>query len=127
MGPLPPGFREHRIPIERQKFLVLTWPPRKGVDPVKPEDVINSENVEDSSYAAHPLSPPREILCAQCWPVVNRDAPVLSPFHRELVVLEVRLWWRASRPVEMKNLALAENVGAVVTDAKRNVAHQRDV
>ena len=65
MRPLSAGFRQHRIPIERQKFFVLGWSPRKGVDPIKPEHMINAEDVKNSFHAAHALSPPGKIARSQ--------------------------------------------------------------
>src|SRR5262245_24679437 len=115
MRPSSAGFREHRIPIERQELGVPGWPPREGVDPIKTEHMINTEDVENSFYPAHALAPPCKILRSQRGPVVDRDPPVLTPFYRELVILEIRLGRRAARPIEMKNLTLAENIGAVIT------------
>src|SRR5439155_17938010 len=108
------------------KFCVPVWPPRKCVDPIKSEHVVDAENVEDSFHTAHPLPPPGEILRAHRRPVINRNAPVLSPLDRELVIFEIRFRRRASRPIEMENLPLRENIRAVITDTEGNVAHESD-
>src|SRR4029077_5619586 len=68
---------------------------------------------------------PLKIVRAHCAPSVERNAPVLTPFLGERVVLEERLGRRATKPVEHEFIRARENVGAVVTDAKGNVAHQR--
>src|SRR6266566_5171741 len=98
----------------------------KCVDRIKSEDVVDAENVEDSFYAAHPLSPPGEILRAHRRPVINRDPPVLSPLDRELVIFEIWFRRRAPRPIEMEDVPLSENIRAVITDAEGNIAHKRD-
>src|SRR5438552_12198840 len=118
------SFFQHLCVGQREKFRVPLWAPRECVDPIKSEHVIDAENVEDSPYAAHPLSPPGEIPHAHRRPVINRDPPVLSPLDRELVILEIRFWRRAPRPIEMKDVALSENIRAVITDAEGNVAHK---
>src|ERR1051326_517919 len=75
--------------------------------------------------SAHPFAPPLKIVRAHCTPAIERNAPVLSPFLRKRVVLENWLRRSATEPVEDEFIRARENVGAVVTDAKRNVAHQR--
>src|SRR5713101_1883069 len=56
----------------------------------------------------------------------NWDAPVLSPLLGEEIVFEMRLGRRASAPIERKFIRPGENVGAVIINAERNVAHQRN-
>ena len=88
--------------------------------------MVDAENVEDSFYAAHTLAPPGEILRTHRRPVINRNAPVLSPLNRELVIFEIRFRRCAPRPIEMENLPLRENIRAVITDTEGNVAHESD-
>src|SRR5437763_16690944 len=89
--------------------------------------MVDAENVEDSFYAAHTLAPPGEILRTHRRPVINRNAPVLSPLNRELVIFEIRFRRCAPRPIEMENLPLRENIRPVITDTQGNVAHASDV
>src|SRR4030095_5365987 len=42
------GLLEHLILIERQKMLVLPWPPRKGVDAIKSQHVIDAEEMKNA-------------------------------------------------------------------------------
>src|SRR5207244_11445687 len=49
----------------------------------------------------------------------------LTPFCRAGVVFEMRRGRRAAEPIEDGLIPAGENVGAVITDAERNVAHQR--
>src|SRR5207342_1941111 len=100
-------------------------PPGKGIDAVKSLDVIDPEEMKDPSGSAHPFSPPLKIVGAHGAPAVERNAPVLSPFLRERVVLEMRLGRCATEPIEQEFIGTRENVGAVITDAEGNVAHQR--
>jgi len=87
--------------------------------------VIDPEQMKDPSGAAHPFAPPLKIVGAHGVPAVERNAPVLSPFLCERVILEMRLGRRATEPIEQKFIGPRENVGAVITDAEGNVAHQR--
>ena len=123
----PTGFFQHLCVGQREKFRVPLWSPRECVDPIKSEHVIDAENVEDSPDAAHSLSPPGEILRPHRRPVINWDPPVLSPLDRELVIFEIRFRWRAPRPIEMEDVPLSENIGAVITDTEGNVAHESDL
>src|SRR5437667_11604000 len=97
----PDGFFQHLCLGQREKFRIPVWSPRKCVDPIKSEDVVDTENVEDSFYATDPLSPPGKILRAHRRPVIDRNSPVLSPLDRELVILEIRFRLCAPRPIEM--------------------------
>src|SRR5262249_48428056 len=74
---------------------------------------------------AHPFAPPLKIVRAHCAPAIERNAPVLSPFLCKCIALENWLGRSAAEPVEHEFIRARENVGAVVTDAKGNVAHQR--
>src|SRR5262245_3813457 len=76
--------------------------------------------------SAHPFAPPLKIVCAHDTPAIKRNAPVLSPFLGERVVLENGLGRSATEPVEHEFIPAREDVGAVVTDTEGNVAHQRD-
>src|SRR6476661_3684962 len=82
--------------------------------------------MEATPNAADPLPPPIEIPATHRLPVKNRDSPILSPFLSEPVVFEMRFRRRAPAPIEGEFLRPRENVSAVVADAERNVAHQRD-
>src|SRR5262249_2624447 len=81
--------------------------------------------MEDPSGSAHPFAPPLKIVGAHRGPAIEGNAPVLSPFLREHVVLEVRLGRSATEPIERKFIGARKNVGAVITDAEGNIAHQR--
>src|SRR5213080_3643204 len=74
---------------------------------------------------AHPFALPLKIVRAHCAPVIERDAPVLSPFLRERIILEMRLGRCPAKPIEDEFIRAGENVGAVITDAERNIAHER--
>src|SRR4051812_30152000 len=64
---------------------------------------------------------------ARAWPTSDRaECPVLAPLLGKLVILEMGFGRRATTPVEDELVALRENVSAVVTDPKRNIAHQCD-
>ncbi len=80
--------------------------------------------MKDVAHAVDALPPPGEAVRAHRVPIVERDAPVLAPLLRELVLLEVRLRRCAARPVELKLVRPGKDIRAVVADAKRNVAHQ---
>src|SRR3954468_13530792 len=111
--------------IKRQEFFVPLGPPGKGIHAIKSLDVIDPEEMKDSSGSADSLLPPLKIVGAHGAPAVERNAPVLSPFLRERVVLEVRFGRRATEPIEQKFMGARENVGAVITNTEWNVAHQR--
>ena len=88
--------------------------------------MIDPKKVEDAADAAHPLPPPIEIVCAHRIPPIKRDAPVLSPLLSELVIFKIRLGRRSAAPIEHEFVRPREDIGAVITHSKRNVAHQRD-
>jgi hypothetical protein len=119
------GSFEHLMLIEGQEFPISLGPPRERIDAIKSLDVIDPEKMKDSSRAAHPFAPPLKIGRAHCAPAIERNAPVLAPFLRERIILEERLGRRATEPVEHEFIWARENVGAVVTDANGNIAHQR--
>src|SRR6476620_1159493 len=81
--------------------------------------------MKNTPGSAYPFAPPLEIVRAHRGPAIKRNAPVLSPFLCKRVILENWLRRSATEPVEDEFIWVRENVGAVVTDAKRNVAHQR--
>src|SRR6266404_1707168 len=120
------GSCEHFIPIKRKQLLVSRRPPRKRINPIKAEHVVDAKEVKRTLHAAHALPPPFEIISAHRLPSIKRNAPVLSPFLGKLVVLEIRLRWRAAAPIEHELVRSCKNVGAVITDTKRNVAHDGD-
>src|SRR5439155_7339208 len=76
--------------------------------------------------SADTLAPPLEIVRAHPVPAIQRNAPVLSPFLRELVVLEVRFGRCAAGPIEHEFIPPRQNVGAIITNAKRNITHERN-
>ena len=121
----PASSFQHLVLIKRQEFFVLLGPPGKGIDAVKSLDVIDPEEMKDPSGSSDPFSPPLKIVGAHGAPAIERNAPVLSPFLRERVILEMRLGRSATEPIEQKFVGARENVGAVITDTERNVAHQR--
>src|SRR5213595_3489239 len=79
---------EHLLPIQRQKLFVLPRSPRKCVDAIKSEHVIDAKEVKNAPDGTHTLTPPCEIVCPHPIPAIKRDAPILSPFLGELIVLE---------------------------------------
>src|SRR6478752_4231866 len=81
--------------------------------------------MKDSPSGADPFSPPLKIINTHGAPAIERNTPVLSPFLRECVILEMRLRRRATEPIEQKFAGTREHVSAVITDAERDVAHQR--
>src|SRR5207249_11345942 len=118
---------KHLVPVERKKFSVLLRPPRKCVDAIKTQNVIDAKEMEAASNTADALSPPIEVAVTHYVPVKKWDAPVLSPLLGELVVLEMGLGRRPPAPIECKFVPSRKNIGAVIIDAERNVAHQRNV
>src|SRR5581483_985241 len=119
-------FLQHFLAGERKKFLIPRRPPRKSIDAKEAEDVIDAEDVENLAHAAHALPPPGEIVRPHRLPVVKRNAPVLSPLDRELVVFEIRLGRRAAAPIQTEVVRPAKNIRAIQTNTERNVAHQGD-
>src|SRR5438067_12604733 len=84
----------HLFPGERQHFGVARRSPRKSVDAIESEHVIDAKDVKDFAHAAHPPPPPIQVSRSHHVPAVKRNAPILSPFLGERVVLEV--WLRRS-------------------------------
>src|SRR5262249_16821683 len=82
--------------------------------------------MKDPPRSAHAFAPPLKIVRAHGAPAIERNTPVLSPFLRKCVVLEVWLGRSATEPVEHEFIRARENVGAVITDTERDVAHQSD-
>ncbi len=120
------GAGAHLVPVQRQELRILLRAPGKGIDAIKPEDVVDPKEVKNFPHAVDALAPPIEAVGPHHVPAIKRDAPVLSPLLGKLIVLEIRLRRRAPRPVERKALRMHKDVGAVIADPKRNVAHQRD-
>src|SRR6266498_1293284 len=114
---------QHLMLIERKKLFVLSRPPREGIDTIKPEDMVDSEQMKDASGSVNALSPPSKTVRAHSIPPIKRNTPVLSPFLRERVVLEMRLGRSTAEPVEYEFIRSRENICAVITDAKWNIAH----
>src|SRR5205823_14079386 len=121
-----PRLLKHLVPIEREKLFVLPRPPRESVNAIKSQHVIDPKQMKNTLDRADAFAPPLKIVRAHPVPVIKRNTPVLSPFLGELIVLEVRLGRRAASPIEHEFIRPRENVGAVVADAKRSIAHQGD-
>src|SRR4030095_5503635 len=81
--------------------------------------------MKDPPRSTDPFAPPLKIVRAHCAPAIERNAPVLSPFLCKWVVLENWLGRSAAKPIQHEFIGARENVGAVIADAERNVAHQR--
>src|SRR5690348_11437189 len=123
MGSATSGLLQHLIAIEREKLVVLSRPPRKRIDAVKPEDVIDSKQVKHAPHCADTFAPPLKIVCPHFVPAIKRDTPVLAPFLRKRVVFKVRFRRCTSGPVEVKFIRPSKDVSAVITDAEWNIAH----
>src|SRR6266404_954758 len=80
--------------------------------------------MEDPFNAPNSLPPPLKIAASHCVPAIKGNAPILSPLLRELVVLEVSLRRRATRPLKRENVSMRKHIRAVIADAKRDIAHQ---
>src|SRR5437899_1997804 len=91
---------------------------------MKTQNVIDAKEMEAASNTADALSPPIEVAVTHYVPVKKWDAPVLSPLLGELVVLEMGFGRRAAAPIMRKFIRSRENIGAVIINAERNVAHQ---
>src|SRR6516162_523847 len=72
----PTGFLQHLFPVQGQDFLVQLWPPRKGVDAVKAEHVIDAEEMKNVADPAGATLPPGETVLLHYIPAISRDAPV---------------------------------------------------
>src|SRR5207244_11098354 len=119
------GSLQHLEPIEREEFLVPSWLPREAIDAIKSLDVIDPTKVKDAPHSAYSLAPPLKIVCAHLLPLIEGNTPVLAPSLRERVLFEVRFGRGATEPVEHEFIRARENVGAAITDHKRNIAHSR--
>ena len=117
------GSFQHLMLIEREEFLVQSWPPWKGVDAIKSQDMIDPAKVKNALDTADALAPPLKIVRAHSVPAIKRNTPVLTPLLRERVVLEVWFGRRATEPVQHEFIPARENVSAAITDAERNIAH----
>src|SRR5438128_203461 len=96
----PAGSSAHFIPAQRQELLISRWSPRKCINPIETEHVIDTESVERMFHPADTLPPPLKIILPHCAPIVERDTPVLSPFLSELVVFKVRFGRRTAGPIQ---------------------------
>src|SRR5260370_25231860 len=88
--------------------------------------MIDAKQMKNAPDGTHTLAPPFEIVRAHTVPAIKRNPPVLPPFLGKLVVLEVVFGRRATGPVEREFIRPRENVSAVITDTKWNIAHQRN-
>src|SRR5436853_1781282 len=75
--------------------------------------------------SAHSLPPPLKVAPPHRLPVIKRDAPILAPFLGELVIFEIRLGRRSPGPIQRELVRLRKHIGAVITHAERDVAHDR--
>src|SRR5215471_9392347 len=119
----PSRSLQHFLRVQWEEFIVPQRAPWKGIDPIKALDVIDPKQMKDASNCAHPFAPPLKIVRAHRTPAIERNSPVLPPFLRERVVFEMWLGRRAAEPIEDELIPARENVGAVITDTERNVAH----
>ena len=88
--------------------------------------MVDAEQVEDLAHLAHALAPPAQILLLEHIPTVQGHPPVLAPAHGEEVALKGVFRRRAAAPLTVKDLRLAEVVGAVQAHAKGDVSHERN-
>src|SRR5438876_1343433 len=93
---------EHLVPIERQKLPVFSRTPRKSINPVKTKHMIDPEKMETLPHTPDTLPQPVEVATAHRLPAKKRNTPVLPPFLRKRVVLEIRFRRRAAAPIERK-------------------------
>ena len=70
------------VVAEPDEFVIAFGSPRKGIDAVKSEDVVESEDAENFGEAANAIFPPCKTIRLHVIPTIERDAPVLSPFLR---------------------------------------------
>src|SRR6267143_2421293 len=117
----------HFIPGEWKEFGISVGPPGKRIEPVEAEHMIAPKDVENLSNPANPLPPPGQIPLPHHVPPIERDPPVLSTFLRELVVLEIWLGRRASRPFQREFVPPGINIRTIETDPEWNVTHQGDL
>src|SRR5262249_19857579 len=88
--------------------------------------MIDTKEMKNAPDGSHTLAPPFEVAPAHFVPMIERDAPVLSPFLRELVIFEVRLGRRTTAPIEHKFIGPRKNIGAVIANAKWGITHKSD-
>ena len=87
---------------------------RTAPDTEKSEDVVNAERVKIIAHLRETFFPPREAIGGHAWPVVSREAPVLS-LRGEWV------GWRAGLHVCVKKFWRLPHVCAVPMHADGNV------
>src|ERR1700732_1612827 len=88
--------------------------------------MIDAEKMKAAPHAAHALPPPIEISIAHDIPAEKWDAPVLPPFLRELVFLEIGFGRGAAGPIQRKFVWPRKNVRTVVTNPEWDVTHEGD-
>ena len=118
--------RSRFVEAQRKEFGVARRMPRKPVDAVKPEHVIDAKEIEKFAHAMHTLPPPAEPIRLVSRPIVQRDAPVLAPFLDKGVMLENPIRRSAAAPAGPEEFRMRPDIGALKRDAKGNVAHQAD-
>ena len=109
---------------EFEKFGIASRTPRKGVDAVESEDVVDAEQRENFRQLADALLPPREALLLHQVPAIERNAPVLAPALDEAIMLEHGLRGSAAEPLQVEKFRLKKDIGGVIGNANRDVAHQ---
>ncbi len=95
------------------------------VDPEKAENVIDAKDVKDLAHLAHALAPPGEVLLPESFVMIERHAPVLSPFCGEGVRFENSLRGRSAAPLVVKHLGEGPNIRAIIADSEGDIPHQR--
>src|SRR5207244_11190587 len=94
---------------------------------IKPAAQPVPERRQHGSARTPPPPPPREVVSTHFLPAITRYTPVLTPCLHKGIILKIRLWRRPARPLQHEFSPPRENVGAVITHTKWNIAHQRDV
>lgn len=85
----------------------------------EPDDMIDAIDVEEPFGNFEPQFPPGKVGLAHGVPIEERKSPILA----ELIVVVGR---RAGSDVEMEEVGIGPDVGAVGADKDRNVANEED-
>src|SRR5581483_11092182 len=98
------GLLARLLLVERQKLPIPLRPPREAVNAIKTEHVVDAKEVEHLAHVVNAPPPPRKVIAPHRVPSIKRHAPVLPPFLREEIVLEIRLGRRAAAPFQIEQL-----------------------
>ena len=79
------------------------------------------ENTHEEPRAS---SPPGIVVLGHPFPIVEWEAPILSPFGGERVGLEGLFRRRAAGMLEIEDVGIAPDIRAVPADPDRDVTHQ---